>query len=458
MLTSTPKNAKQADVVILGAGIVGAVAALALARACGESKVVLIDRGLPQSPFEQPKSAQGLSESRAEWSPRVSALSLASVALLNELSLWCPELEERACFYRSMRVWESDGVSELVFDALELGQKKLGCIIENDRLLAVLHQALEAQANVRLLWQTDVERFEVSANSVRLTLAHQAQVLQAQILVGADGLRSRIRQLGCFNVDSKPYHHQALISHLKCTSGHGDQARQVMTPTGPVAFLPLTAPEDENHWVSLVWSGPDDEIQALSSLSDSDFLAALTPWVPGDLASVIECTQRYTYPLQCLQVDEVVQDRVVLIGDAAHVVHPLAGLGVNLGLADVACLSRVLTERFRKGLDLGEINGLRAYQRQRKPHTKAVVTVTDQLQRLYQRPMSAGLKVLSSQGLSWLNDLNILKRLLVQLATLAGPDWPYVANASDINGRSIIENRSSTRNTIKNKEPIDDEF
>jgi 2-octaprenyl-3-methyl-6-methoxy-1,4-benzoquinol hydroxylase len=306
------------DVAVAGAGVVGAACALALARA-GLEVALVEPRPEPRWLAERPDL-------------RVYALAPDNMELLGTLGVWPQVAAARAQPYRRMRVWDAAGGGELSFDAAAMARAELGWIVENDLLVDRLWAALAA-AGVRLHCPARVDAMDdQDAASVRLRLDDGTR-LEARIAVAADGAGSMLRRLAGLEVDAHDYGQRGVVAFIDSERPHEDTAWQRFLPTGPLALLPFTAGRS-----SIVWTLPDAEAARVLALDDQAFATELTDASAARLGHVAPVSPRVAFPLRRQLVRQQVAGRVLVLGDAAHVVHPLAGQGVNLGLRDVAAL------------------------------------------------------------------------------------------------------------------------
>lgn len=380
-------SARRHEIVIAGGGIVGAAAALALLRAGFD--VALVERGAAA-----PAPA-------ADIDARVYAIAPASRRFLRELGAWP---SAAAAPYQRMRVWDADPAQALVFDAAEAALPELGHIVAHDQLHHALWQRL---GSVALHLGETVQDFEADGGAVRLGLAG-GQCIEAALVVAADGARSALRELAGIDTVGWPYPHEAIVCHLQSERPHRATALQRFLPEGPLAFLPLADGRS-----SLVWS--TTRAAQRMALSDADFAAELHRLSQGSLGLIGAMTRRRAVPLQLLHARQYSAAGLALVGDAAHVVHPLAGQGLNLGLGDVAVLVEVLLESRRQRRGLGAPRVLSRYARRRKLAALEMMAVTDGLYRLFGRRGPA-LDPLRNLGLSLLDRLPPLKGPLLRRA------------------------------------------
>ena len=360
---SARRRAPALDVAVVGGGMVGAAAALALARA-GLSTALL------EAHAPAPWSAD------AEVDLRVVGLAPSSVALLEDMDVWTSIRQSRAGAYTHMHVWDAESGAAIDFDAASEGRDKLGYIVENSLVQWTLWQALEA-AGVRHLCPAEVQGFEAREDRIQLELA-DGGTLAAGLLVAADGAASPLRQLAGIGTRGRDYAQRAVVAHVATERPHENTAWQRFMRSGPLALLPLGDGRS-----SLVWSLPEAEAQRVLALDDKAFLDELGLASDFRLGRMLATTRRAAFPLK-LQLAECYQaDRFVLLGDAAHAVHPLAGQGVNLGLRDVVELRDTLLAARRAGRDIGAAHVLRRYARRRRSADTLDALGFDALARIY---------------------------------------------------------------------------
>ncbi|MCG5508886.1 UbiH/UbiF/VisC/COQ6 family ubiquinone biosynthesis hydroxylase [Ectothiorhodospira lacustris] len=339
-------SATSCDVLIAGGGMVGAALALSLAR--GGLAVALVELH-PPAVFAAPDGEHDL---------RVSAINRASQRLFQALGVWEGMRAMRVSPYQAMEVWDAGGNGHIRFEARELGEPDLGHIIENRVVQRALWDALEAEPGVTRFCPDAVTHLDISAREARVTLESGVRIT-ASLVVGADGARSRIREMARIGLDSRRYDQQALVATVRTALPHRETARQRFLPTGPLAFLPLA-----DGRCSVVWSADDERAEQLRDLDDAAFREALAEGLDHRLGAVLESGQRAAFPLRGSQARHYVRPRLALVGDAAHTIHPLAGQGVNLGFQDARTLVEVLLHGGTG--DPGELRLLRRYERARR--------------------------------------------------------------------------------------------
>lgn len=403
---SSRRRAPALDVAVVGGGMVGAAAALALARA-GFS-VALLEARAPTA-----------------WNPddevdlRVVGLAPSSLALLDELGVWTSIRDARAGPYAHMHVWEAESGAAIDFDAASEGHDLLGYIVENHLVQWTLWQALEAaggsssasfarstgtsMGGVRRLCPAEVKGFEAREDRIQLELA-DGETLAAGLLVAADGAASPLRQLAGIGTRGHDYAQRAVVAHVATERSHENTAWQRFLSSGPLALLPLADGRS-----SLVWSLPEADAQRVLALDDQAFLDELGLASDFRLGRIISTTKRTAFPLKLQLAERYQADRFVLLGDAAHAVHPLAGQGVNLGLRDVAELRDTLVAAREAGRDIGAEHVLRRYARRRRSADTLDALGFDALARIYAW-QSPALVAARGVGVRLLDRLASLKR------------------------------------------------
>lgn len=342
------------DCAVVGAGAVGASLALALAQA--GRRVALID-GRPG-----PTAPPG-----AEHGEFVVSLNLASVALYQHLGVWSALQRGRVSPYGAMELWDAGGAGQTRFDSADIGEPVLGYFVESAWLEAVLHEALTEHPGVTLLWGSRAQALDIASDRVTLTLDDDTAV-DAALAAACDGARSHIRELAGIEVARYDYGQHALVCNFATEQPHGAVARQRFMPGGPVAMLPLS-----DGRCSLAWFRPDEEAERLLALDEASFCAELSAATEHRLGAVTGATRRRAYPIVRRHAQRYVAERVALVGDAAHTIHPQAGQGLNIGLLDVAALA----DAVGASGDAGSWRRLRQYARWRRGHNTAVMSAMD---------------------------------------------------------------------------------
>lgn len=387
------------QVVIVGAGMVGL--SLAVALASHGREVVVVERQAAKK--ELPEQAQ----------LRVSAMSGSSQQWLQALGVWPSIPPKRIGTYRKMHVWDRDNGADIHFDADEAGLDSLGDIVENAVVESCLWQRAEA-LGVKVIDQVEHEAPEFSEQDVTLSLSN-GDIILAQLLVAADGARSRLREQAGMPMVFKDYEQHGLVATIKSQHAHQGIARQAFMQGGPLALLPLHDP----NLLSIVWTRPQLEAERLEGLANNDFNHELNAASDNVLGMLEVVSSRQSFPLQMRYAEQWLHQRQVLIGDAAHTIHPLAGQGANLGLGDARDLSARLNE-------LGTLNGqwdqvalmrtLRSYERARKAAAVQQIATMEGFHQLF-RTANPVLRLLRGTGLKLVDGQPLLKQFFLQQAS-----------------------------------------
>ena len=401
-----------ADLIIVGAGMVGSALALAL-KDSGLNILLLDSGGLTVKPFD-PQSA---------FEPRVSALSMASQRILERVGAWDGILARRASPYAQMQVWDGSGTGNIHFAASSVHADLLGHIVENQVIQDALLEQLLASP-VQLLNNARLESLRRTVDGWLLTLA-DGRELQAPLLVAADGANSAVRRLAGCATREWDYLHHAIVTSVRCSQPHQLTAWQRFTDDGPLAFLPL-ARDGDQHWCSIVWSCVPEHAEQLMALDDARFAGELGKAFEQRLGEVLQVDPRMCIPLRQRHAKRYVEPGLALIGDAAHTIHPLAGQGVNLGFLDAAVLAEVLLQARQRGEQLAAEQVLSRFERRRMPHNLAMMAAMESFERLFQAAPPP-LRWLRNAGLNLVNGLPEAKALFVRQALGLSGDLPALA-------------------------------
>lgn len=352
------------DVVIVGAGMVGA--ALARLLLCNDFSVAIVEK-------------EGLIGHRdpATHDLRVSAINPASERILSAAGAWERITQTRASPYLRMFVWDACSSRRIEFDSADLGVSHLGTIVENNLVAYALHRQLDGAAGVRVVAGCAVEDLRLDRDRISLALAG-GNIIRARLLIGADGARSWVRRQLGIRSRTRDFKQLGIVATVATEGQHEETAWQRFLPTGPLAFLPLS-----DGRCSIVWSCRQERAEELAALDDDRFATELTGAFEHRLGAVTECGPRKTFSLRSSHAERYIGERAVLVGDAAHVVHPLAGQGVNLGFQDAAALAQVMTEARDRGRDIGGSLTLRRYERWRKGENLGMYHAMNGIERLF---------------------------------------------------------------------------
>ena len=382
------------DIIVLGAGMVGASTALMFAR-----------KGYSVAIVERQSTAPESFQLNDEMDLRQSAISPASQRLMNDLGVWTSVQKQRCCDYQKMTVWHESGGAEMNFASEQIGASHLGTIVENRLLQGALLQQLTALSNVDLIDGQAITEIHQYENKVEVVTSKNI-TLEAGLLIAADGRDSTASRLLNIPVTGGSYAQTAIVANVITERPHQNTAWQRFLSTGPVAFLPLS-----NGQCSIVWSADSERATALMRLDEKQFQRQLTEAFESRLGKVVGTSKRAAFPLNWHSADRWLEGRVLLIGDAAHGVHPLAGQGVNLGFGDVALLDELYTQNqlvYCKKL-------LRKFERQRKAETVTATHLFSALKTIYaqQNPLFCLARDL---GMSVVENSQLVKRAVVQNA------------------------------------------
>ncbi len=387
----------QFDIVIVGGGMVGATLACMLA---GETdlSIAVIDNA---APLKKP--------SINSFDIRVSAITRASENIFKNIGVWEKIRTLRISPYRDMHVWDAKGNGVLHFDSADLAEPTLGHIIENRVMQYALQQRLKSFENVTVIAPASCKKMIENDGQVVLLLEND-KVITASLLVGADGSRSWVRQQANIMVRGWDYDQAALVTYVKTEKPHQETAWQRFMPNGPLAFLPLT-----EGYSSIVWSTIPEHADELKTMDETEFKKALCVASDNILGEILSCAERGVFPLRFFAVENYIKPNLALVGDAAHTIHPLAGQGVNLGLADAAALAQTLVDASNEAKAINSKSVLRRYERWRKADNLAMMVAMDGLKNMFGSELGL-IRELRNSGMNIVNNLPIVKNTLIKQA------------------------------------------
>lgn len=391
------------EIAVVGGGMVGAALALALVQRGFD--VVMIEAHVPPRQWDE-----------RGFDLRVSALTRASQRLLDNLGVWQAMVADRVTSYQEMHVWERAGFGEIHFDAADIAEPDLGHIVENRVIVRALWGALAA-TRCEVREGAALAALHADADGVRLTL-DDGGVLRVGLVVGADGAHSQVRELCGIETRGEPYDQHALVATVRAELGNRATAWQRFMPTGPLALLPV-----ERELFSIVWSHRPDAAARLSAVDEAGFNEQLTEVSEARCGRLRLVGGRAVFPLRLQHAAQYVRPGVALVGDAAHVIHPLAGQGVNLGFLDAAALVDALLAGRASGRPLAAMRDLRVYERARKGHNAATQLAMDGFKHLFGSDL-AGLPLLRNLGLGVAARVTPLRRLFERIALGEGIELP----------------------------------
>ena len=393
------------DLTIIGGGMVGLTLAASLAKSNLNIAIIENSEVTPLSKLP---------------ATRVSAISAASRSILEKYNVW-PQIDtQRITPYDSMFVWEKDSFGKIEFDAQQVDATELGYIIENEQIQHALFEVVKKQNNVTFYTPDKLSNVAVGDGEAWLTL-ESGKNITTKLVVGADGANSWLRNKVDIPLTHWDYNHHALVATIKTDLPHEHCARQVFTPDGPLAFLPLF----DDNLCSIVWSVPPEKAQQLQALSETEFNKQLTRTFDNRLGFCELQSERNSFPLTMRYARDFAKHRIALIGDAAHTIHPLAGQGVNLGLLDAVSLAQCIIENSDADKDIGLYPNLRQFERWRKTEAAQMVASMELLKQLFHgdNPVQ---KTVRDLALILTDKVNPLKKQFIKQAMGLSGELPAI--------------------------------
>lgn len=381
------------DIIIVGGGMVGAALAARLGNA--GYAIGLIERGAEPTPMS------------GDYDLRISSLNARSLAFVKLSGTELPQ--ERCCPFRHIDVSNLDGTGHSVFSASDSSMDDFGLFIENRTLQYALWQRLKELPSVTCYTHCAPINTLIAGDK-RVVELDNGKMLSARLVVGADGARSTLRQLAGIEATSHNYHQRALIVNVETALPQQDVSWQYFTPTGPIAMLPLPG-----HRASLVWYDHDETTKAREALDDDALKAAIETAYPKRLGKLTRIVARASFPIKRQHARRYIGKRLALIGDAAHVVHPLAGQGLNIGLHDADTLAEMVI----KGRDPGDHINLHRFECQRRLANQAMIAATDSFHHLFTG--AKPLRQLGDLSLHLAERFPLAKRMMMQQANGLNP-------------------------------------
>lgn len=387
------------DVLIIGGGFVGMLMAIALAEKGFTSSLIE-----PNHQFDFPKL-----DNHTRFSSRTLAINPASEQILTSLGIWQDINHDRLGVVQKMHVWDKHFSGHIDFQALDYGVPHLNVIIEQENLLCALSKRLKAFPAIKTIHDT-VITISPQPDTIGLEMASGVNH-EAKVVVAADGANSWVRQELKLQSHSYPYEQQAVVATLQTEQSHLSVAYQCFSSEGPLALLPLGDP----HLVSLVWSLDNNIAAQISQLKKAELEERITQQSEQVLGKLSLLTDVKAIPLHGSHAKTYYQSRCVLVGDSAHRIHPLAGLGANLGFMDVHALVEVFLRAHKKGRDIGHDSTLVRYQQKRWLQNQMVLRTMNAFRHVFADPRPA-VRQCRAHGLEWVNSMPLLKRFFVQQA------------------------------------------
>ncbi|MDD1622989.1 MAG: FAD-dependent monooxygenase [Methylococcaceae bacterium] len=398
------------DVVIVGGGMVGSAVACCLGGS--DLKVAVIETQVPEAfSADQPHDL------------RVSALSIASKNILEAVGAWRGVTSRRCCPFKRMRVWEDAG--DTLFDSDDIRYPELGYIVENRITQLALLDRLPSFDNVQLLMPQTISKINYDGHESEVVLA-DGRVLHAKLLVAADGGQSRVRQVVGLGVTSWDYNQHALVIYIETAYPQQDITWQRFVPSGPQAFLPLPGP-----YGSIVWYHSPDEVRRLQALPYEQLKTELVKAFPDCLGEVKQVLGVASFPLKRQHAQHYIKPGVALVGDAAHMINPLAGQGVNIGLLDAAALAEVLVQAQSQGKNIADLAVLQRYESLRRNENLKMMTLMDVFYRCFSNDILP-VKLLRNIGLGLAQRITPARKKVMKAAMGLEGNLPKLARGETL--------------------------
>jgi len=408
-MTSASEKKLDADVVVVGGGIIGGTFACLLGQA--GLNVVLLDASVRQV------------NSLKKVDARVFAITRASEQILKKAGAWRRINENDIACFRKMQVWDENGLGEINFDSAALCQPTMGYIISHQVIVDALQEKLLDMDNVRCIWSVSPTFMKDETEAMLLETEDGLQ-FRSKLVVAADGSNSKLRTLANIHYHKHDYKQSALACVVTTEFAHAEVARQRFLNRGPLAFLPMVDPQQ----CAIVWSSSPDHILKLKEMDKAAFHFELTEAFANELGEIKDSSERMVFPLSRAQAESYVQSRLALIGDSAHTVHPLAGLGANLGLLDAAALAEIVIDTAKRGRDPGRLQVLRRYERWRKGENHSIMYLLDGFKHLFEN-QAQSVQWLRNFGLDMVDSLPIAKHAIMKRAMGLEGDLPKAAKS-----------------------------
>ena len=397
------------DVAIIGAGLVGSIQALMLAKQ--NFNVLLLD--VTTQSVVKYLSSDDKVNMLLPPDLRMSAITLKNQRLLHELDIWTA-LEARFGLMQQAHIWDDNGPGEITFDSLKIGENNLAAIVENNLLLEIITNKIEKNTNISVLRPCQIKAIDkLPNNKSEIILEHNNRVSNyaVSLIVGADGAQSWVRNYFKFSIEQADYNHTALVTNIYTEKPHHNIAYQVFLSEGPLALLPWY----ERNCCSIVWSQSKAQAEYLQQCNTETFLYELSRNTNYKLGNIIDCQQRVTFPLKMLHVREYYKKGVVLIGDAAHSIHPLAGQGLNLGIYDAYELTQTLAWAQRKNYSISHDSVLKKFQLRRKGHNQQVIDLMSAFKNIYSSDAQLP-SLIRNLGMNVLDNTSFIKKRIMLYA------------------------------------------
>ena len=409
MTTTDPLtfDSMEYDLVIVGAGIVGATLASLLARNTETANIKIAVIEGAQEPEEFTGSC---------FDPRVVALSKESQGILEQAGAWEAVVASRVCFYQNMHVWDAEGTGQIDFDCRDNHQTQLGAIVENSVLVRELNRQLKNAKNIDVFQPQKVESIELVEDGLQKVVLEGGVVIQTPVIVAADGGKSSLRAMAGLSTREWEYGHSAIVTTITTERSHEFAAWQRFSQNGPLAYLPLTETGEDSQTCSVVWSQKTGVAESIMAMDDETFCRAIGDALENRLGKVTSTDQRYCIPLTQRHSKTYIKPGFALVGDAAHTIHPLAGQGVNLGLYDVQVLAQEMVRAQERQIPLSHFSILKRYERQRQGHNLVAMATMEGFKQLFGSDNLA-LRWARNTGMRFMNRQFFIKKQLTKVAS-----------------------------------------
>lgn len=384
------------QVTIVGGGVAGALLALYLGKA--RVNTCLIDKGKPSLKLANP------------FVGRTTSLNLSSINSLREAGIW-ETIEKNSQQFEEIYVWDAEGSSSVQFNAAEISRKDLGVIVHNNIILEAIFNELEKIPEIRLIEDDSLMDIKHDPHKVEIS-THAGLNIMSELLIGADGSLSKVRDLSQIPIRTWSYQQQALVASVVTEKSLNKTAFQIFTDTGPIALLPLAQGSNE---ASLIWSTDEEYGQKILKLERNLLMQELRLKTEDRFGEIICKEDIDSFPLHQLHAKKFYKGRSILVGDSAHTIHPLAGQGLNLGIADVKELSELLTSANRYGRPLYDKEILRSYSKRREPESYKMIALMEAFKRGFGSE-NIWIKLGRSFAFDFANNTKVLKQRLIKEA------------------------------------------
>ena len=384
------------QVTIVGGGVAGALLALYLGKA--RVNTCLIDKGKPSLKLANP------------FVGRTTSLNLSSINSLREAGIW-ETIEKNSQQFEEIYVWDAEGSSSVQFNAAEISRKDLGVIVHNNIILEAIFNELEKIPEIRLIEDDSLMDIKHDPHKVEIS-THAGLNIMSELLIGADGSLSKVRDLSQIPIRTWSYQQQALVASVVTEKSLNKTAFQIFTDTGPIALLPLAQGSNE---ASLIWSTDEEYGQKILKLERNLLMQELRLKTEDRFGEIICKEDIDSFPLHQLHAKKFYKGRSILVGDSAHTIHPLAGQGLNLGIADVKELSELLTSANRYGRALYDKEILRSYSKKREPESYKMIALMEAFKRGFGSE-NIWIKLGRSFAFDFANNTKALKQRLIKEA------------------------------------------